>query len=187
MHVIPPYPHSPPPPPTQLLTCLILMSGIPAGTVKGFCYKFLPFIAFCHSVPDTEVSLHFEMCCLHASESPSGLVFNETTLLHRQALLPSLVWPLLPTHCSCRGLLLHLIIPIHTAHGRAALDEWSVCRRDLCVTTCRVQLKCDGTRWRTGGEVKGKLANGVRSQYSSHYLGTWCIQHYRWSAYLGCQ
>jgi hypothetical protein len=24
----------------------------------------------------------------------------------------------------------------------------------------RVQLKCDGTRWRTGGEVKGKLANG---------------------------
>ena len=28
----------------------------------------------------------------------------------------------------------------------------------------RVQLKCDGTRWRTGGEVKGKLANGVGSQ-----------------------
>jgi hypothetical protein len=30
-------------------------------------------------------------------------------------------------------------------------------------TDCRgrLQLKCDGTRWRTGGEVKGKLANGV--------------------------
>jgi len=41
-----------------------------------------------------------------------------------------------------------------------------------------VQLKCDGTRWRTGGEVKGKLANGMGSQYPSHYLGTWCIQHY---------
>jgi len=25
----------------------------------------------------------------------------------------------------------------------------------------RVQLKCDGTRWRTGGEVKGKIANGM--------------------------
>ena len=25
---------------------------------------------------------------------------------------------------------------------------------------------CGGTRWRTGGEVKGKLANGVGSQYS---------------------
>jgi hypothetical protein len=25
----------------------------------------------------------------------------------------------------------------------------------------RLQLKCDGTRWRMGGEVKGKLANGV--------------------------
>jgi hypothetical protein len=42
----------------------------------------------------------------------------------------------------------------------------------------RVQVECDGTRCRTGGEVKGKLANGVGSQYSSHYLGTWCIQHY---------
>ena len=32
----------------------------------------------------------------------------------------------------------------------------------------RVQLKYDGTQWRTGWEVKGKLANGVSSQYSSH-------------------
>ena len=52
----------------------------------------------------------------------------------------------------------------------------------------RVQFKRDGTRWRTGGEVKEKLANGVGSHYSSHYLGTWCIQHYyRWCAHLGCQ
>jgi alpha-L-fucosidase len=29
---------------------------------------------------------------------------------------------------------------------------------------CTVQLKCDGTLLRTGGEVKGKLANGVGSQ-----------------------
>jgi len=29
-----------------------------------------------------------------------------------------------------------------------------------------VRLKPDGTRWRTGGEVKGKLANWVGSQYS---------------------
>jgi len=44
-----------------------------------------------------------------------------------------------------------------------------------------------GTRWRRAGEVKGKLANGVGSQYPSHYLGTWCIQHYyRWCAHLGC-
>jgi len=46
------------------------------------------------------------------------------------------------------------------------------------VTYCRLQLKCDGTRLRTGGEVKGKLANGVGSQCPSHYLGTWCIQYY---------
>ena len=29
-----------------------------------------------------------------------------------------------------------------------------------------LRSECDGTRWRTGGEVKGKLANGVGSQYS---------------------
>ena len=51
-----------------------------------------------------------------------------------------------------------------------------------------VQLKCDSTRRRTGGEVKGKLANEVGNQYPSHYLGTWCIQHYyRLCAHIGCQ
>ena len=29
-----------------------------------------------------------------------------------------------------------------------------------------LRSECDGTRWRTGGEVKGKLANGVGIQYS---------------------
>ena len=29
-----------------------------------------------------------------------------------------------------------------------------------------LRSECGGTRWRTGGEVKGKLANGVGSQYS---------------------
>ena len=44
-------------------------------------------------------------------------------------------------------------------------------RREPTVTwlaDVREQLKPDGTRWRTGGEVKGKLANGVGSQYPSH-------------------
>jgi len=30
----------------------------------------------------------------------------------------------------------------------------------------RARLKPDGTRWRMGGEVKGKLVNGVGTQYS---------------------
>jgi hypothetical protein len=29
------------------------------------------------------------------------------------------------------------------------------------------------------GKWRGKLANGVGSQFPSHYLGTWRIQHYR--------
>ena len=41
--------------------------------------------------------------------------------------------------------------------------------------------------WRPPADLNG-LANGLGSQYSSHYLGTWCIQHYyRWCAHLGCQ
>jgi hypothetical protein len=43
----------------------------------------------------------------------------------------------------------------------------------------------------TGGKVKGKLSNGVDSQYISHYLETWCMQrhyhHYPWCTHLGCQ
>jgi hypothetical protein len=47
----------------------------------------------------------------------------------------------------------------------------------MCIVG-RVQLKCDGARYRTGREVKGKLANGVGSQYSLHTLGTRCVQHH---------
>ena len=31
---------------------------------------------------------------------------------------------------------------------------------------CIARSESDGTRWRTGGEVKGKYANGVGSQQS---------------------
>jgi len=75
-----------------------------------------------------------------------------------------------------------------------ALRPWDVKWNTTCSckscshVDCRLQLKFDGTRWCTGGEVKGKLANGVGSQYPSHYFGTWCIRHYyRWCAHLGCQ
>jgi hypothetical protein len=68
--------------------------------------------------------------------------------------------------------------------GKSVLMYWGI----MLESNGRLQLKCDGKRWRTTGEVKGKLANGVGSQYPSHYLETWCIQHYyRWCANLGCQ
>jgi hypothetical protein len=46
-----------------------------------------------------------------------------------------LVWPLLPAHCRCRGLLLHTITLRHATLGRTPLDEGSVRRRDLYLTT----------------------------------------------------
>jgi hypothetical protein len=46
------------------------------------------------------------------------------------------LWPLLPTHCRCRGLLLYLIILSDTnTLGRTPLYEWSARRRDLYLTT----------------------------------------------------
>jgi len=89
-------------------------------------------------------------------------------------------------------------LPAHKHAATAARINkryWSDKMREMQVHELRsvtafwdtVRLKCDGTRLRTGGEVKGKLANAVGSQYPSHYLGTWCNQHYyRWCAHLGC-
>jgi hypothetical protein len=38
-------------------------------------------------------------------------------------------------------------------------------------TFCRVHLKRDGTRWRTGGKLKGKLANGVGTLHTTSEHG----------------
>ena len=49
-----------------------------------------------------------------------------------------------------------------TAHAQSDnLEE----AREICADG-RAQLKPDGTRWRTVGEVKGKHASGVGNQYS---------------------
>jgi len=42
----------------------------------------------------------------------------------------------------------------------------------------RAETECDGTRKRTGGEVKGKKANGGGSQHSRALYRTRSIQHY---------
>ena len=57
------------------------------------------------------------------------------------------------------------------------------------ITTADVHTSAASSRlnWRPPADLNG-LANAVGSQYSSHYLGTWCTQHYyRWCAHLGCQ
>ena len=52
------------------------------------------------------------------------------------------------------------------------LSEWITCAFYLGVNrpgrnTGRVRSEPDGTRWRTGGEVKGKLANGVEYSHAT--------------------
>jgi hypothetical protein len=70
-----------------------------------------------------------------------GVIHSSTTqycwlqysLIHSLA-LSFLVWPPVPTHCRCRGLLLHLITVIDThTLGRTTLDEGSARRRGLCL------------------------------------------------------
>jgi len=81
-----------------------------------------------------------------------------------------------------------IITNIPTHYVEILFATFYKCAGGASLKVCRVQLKPDGTRWRTWGEVKGNLANGVGSQHPSHYLGTWCIQHYyRWCAHLACQ
>jgi len=40
-------------------------------------------------------------------------------------------------------------------------NYWGLLRILHALKCCRLQLKCDGTRWHTGREVKGILGNGV--------------------------
>ena len=46
-----------------------------------------------------------------------------------------------------------------------SLSEQELIEKDW-IPVGRARAETDGTRWHTGGEVKGKLANGVGSQYS---------------------
>ena len=82
------------------------------------------------------------------------------------------------------------LIGLFVLNIRATAEAYIACKLEQFYFEGRgrVQLNFDGTPWRTRAEVKGKLANAVGSQYPSHYLATWCIQHYyRWCAHLGCQ
>jgi len=47
----------------------------------------------------------------------------------------SLFWLLLPSHCRCRELLLHLVVLSITTIGRTPLDEWSARHIELYLTT----------------------------------------------------
>ena len=78
----------------------------------------------------------------------------------------------------CIGLAVSLIHEVITADVFAAVQVIMPDGVQFVVAGGRLQLKCDGIRCRTGGDVKGKLANGVGNQYRSHYHGTWCMQHY---------
>ena len=64
-------------------------------------------------------------------------------------------WSMLWRHTSCNK---RVLFCKHVVHGRGFLYR--------VPHACRARSEPSGTRWRTGGEVKGKLANGVGSQYS---------------------
>jgi len=87
----------------------------------------------------------------------------------------------------------HLFLPIVSPSLSLSLSIYIYIYMP-CLSNVGVQCPVIDSSWNVmahgdaRGEVKGKLANEVGSQYPSHYLGTQCIQHYyRWCAHLGCQ
>ena len=134
---------------------------------------------------------------------PRNMMYPALLPLMRTPRLPAVDWTDVPANLNGlvrfaeRRNLVSARVPSHFNRPVQRVTVYNILEH-FCIVTryeiysfiyiFRLQLKCDGTRWRTGGEVKGKLANAVGSQYTSHYLGTWCIQHYyRWCAHLGCQ
>jgi len=75
--------------------------------------------------------------------------------------LSFLLWPLLPTHCRCRGLLSYVITLRHTTVGRTHLDEGSARRRDLYRTTHNIH-KRHPRPWRDS-KPQSQEASGRRS------------------------
>jgi hypothetical protein len=79
---------------------------------------------------------------------------------------PSLSW-LSNGRFSIWDILKHRFHQLHLYHYFSWVGSFTVRQsRTEHAIRSRVRLKPDGTRWRTVGEVKGKLANGVGSQYS---------------------
>ena len=65
------------------------------------------------------------------------------------------VWPLLPTHCTCSGLLLHLITLRHSTLGRTPLDDGSAWQH---ITLKEKDIHAPG-RIRTHNVSKREAAN----------------------------
>ena len=103
----------------------------------------------CH-MPCALCLLGFEMHPLYECvPSPSAF---ETTLPLQPRLgfnyeLFFLFLQLLPTHYTCRGLLLHVITLRHTTLARISLDKGSARRRDLYWTTHNTRDRCPSPRW----------------------------------------
>ena len=84
---------------------------------------------------------HFASFCSLFSHSPFRRQFANRYERGSSNVQAARFWPL-----SCK------------THGHASIFLSSV-----WLSAGRLHLKCDGTRWRTGGEVKGKLSNWVAS------------------------
>ena len=109
----------------------------------------------------------------HQSSAYKHIFFLTGTLLNR------ISWHTLgQLHPNSEDMLVCLLNPVlstnsppcHKSHWAEFCSLLTLYRQiDFWVSSvrsCRARSEPGGTRWRTGGEVKGKLSNGVGSQYS---------------------
>jgi hypothetical protein len=66
-----------------------------------------------------------------------------------------------------------------------SLSRWCV-TANACIASSELEFEVDPRVLASRSCNQNVVESSIR--YSSHYLGTWCIQHYyRWYAHLGCQ
>jgi hypothetical protein len=125
------------------LTICSLVSLVVVLTSVSTYILFLP-LSFPAFVVNVQISLIFPLSIIippvthiHPSSETVRAVTKGTYVSYLNTLsLSFLGWPLLPSHCNCRGLLLHLITHSDIQKiGRTSLDEGSAHRREVYPTT----------------------------------------------------
>ena len=142
----------------------------------------MPYCCICFVHFSFDVSILICFFCLFGADK-----FDAHRSVHRNIFLQynQQNSPLSQIIYSCKTLYMYrTVVPSIIRCSKLHIRQQAYVKQLLLESSWNVMAHGDARE----GKWRGKLANGVGSQYSSHYLGILCIQHYyRWYAHLGCQ